>query len=464
MKSSAVQGLAHRIRSAGVDRAVFFSLVNRAAAITFSIVTLVLVLTYFAPDRQGYYYTFASLLLLQTFLDLGMGNVLAQFVSHEWAGLHLDESAHIVGDAVALSRLGGLVRVGLRWYLYAAGVFFLAVGLAGTFLLTRHQVPDGVLVPWWLVCAATAVSLLQWPLRSLLEGSNQVARVQRIATIILACSSMAGWLAILGGLQLYAVALTAGLTAVLALALFGVACTPFLRLAGRNAEAHGFSWREEFWPQQWRIAVSWMSGFCVFQSFVPILFYFQGAVIAGQMGASLQIYNAVNTVALSWINPKGPLMGMMGARGQIPELRATVRRTLRYSTVAAICGGVLVLAGFYLMETIHFKADRFAGMASLAVLMATAVIMQRSNVETLAIRFQKIEPFIVNSVVSAVLVLISNIVMSRYFGVTAVCAGFAAVMAAVTVPWIHSIYEARADSMGRSASYVRQPTSTPAGN
>lgn len=32
------------------------------------------------------------------------------------------------------------------------------------------------------------------------------------------------------------------------------------------------SWKTEIWPLQWRIALSWLSGYFIFQLFTPILF------------------------------------------------------------------------------------------------------------------------------------------------------------------------------------------------
>jgi hypothetical protein len=428
------------IKISGIDQATFFSLVNKTVVIGFSVVTLGLVISYFSPDRQGYYYTFTSLLVLQSLLEVGMGTVLVQFVSHEWSSLHLDARANLAGEELALNRIGALVAIGLRWYLYAAVAFFVLVGAAGTLLLTRHGIPTGVLTPWWLLCGAVSISILQVPLRSFLEGSNQIARVQKIATANFAFGSVAGWIAIICGLQLNALSISAGTTAIFGLGLFGRAASPFIDLARKGIGTSSFSWRDEFWPQQWRIALSWTCGFFMFQSFVPILFYFQGPVAAGRMGASLQIYSSVNSVASAWIYARGPRMGILGANGKFGELKALVRATLiRSSAVAATCA-IFALAGYGVLKYFNYKVDRFTGVGSLLALLLALIVLQRANVETLAIRFQKIEPFVLSSIASAFLVCLSNLVMSKYYGDFGVCSAFAIIMAAITVPWCHRIY------------------------
>jgi hypothetical protein len=438
------------VHFAGIDKAIFFSLLNKATVIVFAIVTLGLVVTYLSPTRQGYYYTFTSLLTLQTLLELGMGTVLVQFVSHEYSRMRLNESGLLEGDKAALGRTAALFSVALRWYGGASVAFLIVVGAVGSYLLTRHGTPPGVLTPWWLLCAAVSISILQVPLRSFLEGSDQIARVQKVATAIACCASVAGWIALLAGLELYSLAISTLTTAGLGLALFGRACLPFLRLRAQAVDGTAFSWRREFWPQQWRIAVSWASGYFMFQSFVPILFYFAGPVAAGRMGASMQVYTAVNSFASAWIYAKGPRLGMLGAAGRIAELRSIVRGALIRSTLVAAVGAVLVLVGFLAMKHLEFKSDRFVGVSAMLLLLLTVIVMQRSNIETLAVRFQKIEPFMTNSTTSAGLVFGSNVAMSRYFGELGVCFGFAFIMFAITVPWCHRIYTTRMGALAAS--------------
>src|SRR5581483_1177881 len=282
--------LKRAFRLAGIDRPTFYVLLNKIVLMVSSIVTLALVVLKFSPEIQGYYYTFRSLVVLQQLLEAGMGTVLVQFISHEWVRLGFAASGSIEGEASAAARVAALTRVAIRWYTLTAIAFFVIVGSIGEILLTRRgAVPPGVLAPWWLLCAGVAVSVFQVPLQALLEGSGQIARAQRIITYALALSSIGTWVSIILGFELYALPIAAAVMAIVALAALGRASLPFVRLARGNRAESSFSWRREFWPQQWRIAVSWISGFFMFQSFVPIVFYFQGPVPAGRIGTSLQM-------------------------------------------------------------------------------------------------------------------------------------------------------------------------------
>ena len=53
------------------------------------------------------------------------------------------------------------------------------------------------------------------------------------------------------------------------------------------------AWRREILPFQWRISVSWMSGYFIFQLFTPMLFTNQGAVAANANRGKTAIKAAV---------------------------------------------------------------------------------------------------------------------------------------------------------------------------
>ena len=101
---------------AEIDRPVMFGLLNRVWSLIAGPISLVLIGFYFSPQLQGYYYAFASLLALQVFVELGIGTVIQQFASHEWAKLKRSDTGQVVGCAVALDRLSSINFVGIKWF------------------------------------------------------------------------------------------------------------------------------------------------------------------------------------------------------------------------------------------------------------------------------------------------------------------------------------------------------------
>lgn len=427
---------------AGVDRAVVYSLLAKTWGAMSTPVTIWLITTKFTPEIQGYYFTFNSLLLFQTFLELGFTVVLIQFISHEWAHLSMSSLQKIEGDSTALSRLASLVELGIKWYLVLAVTFFVIVGTGGYYFLAYSHTNVEYQKPWWLLCMAVSLNILLVPIHSFLEGSNRVYLSQQVYLKTSIVSTLLGWLAIYFGAGLYTAAIVSISTALVGFILLFPLFLPYFRLLRHEGAAHYVSWKKEFWPQQWKIGISWISGFFMFQSFVPILFAVRGPVVAGQMGATFQIYNAVNAFAQAWTHAVSPQFGILGARREIAALKQLIKITFLRSLTACIFGvlgalSIIALLRYYNMP----QVDRFLDFYSITILLLVLVAMQLSNVETLAVRFQKSEPFVIISVSSAVLVFVSNIIMSQVAGVFYVVCSFGIIMLMYLIPLNHYCYK-----------------------
>lgn len=85
---------------------------------------------------------------------------------------------------------------------------------------------------------------------------------------------------------------------------------------------------QEIFPYQWKIALSWISGYFIFQLFNPVLFATEGAVVAGQIGMTLAALNGIQALSLSWLNTKIPLYSQLIALKDYKQLDNTFNQTL----------------------------------------------------------------------------------------------------------------------------------------
>ena len=429
----------------GLDGTVLAILSNKIWGMVSHLVLLYLVITYFTEELQGFFYTFMGLTVFQVLFELGFNIVLLQFISHEWAHLSFGPDGTIEGDQAALSRLRSLVKLGLSWYLIIAIALFALLGYFGLLFLESKNEPGlSISVSWWLLCGGTVGFMLTSPLRFFLEGSKQVARSHWIMLALNVTSAIAGCLCILYGARLVVPGIMAGIKAILGLCLLVPACWPFFCLLRLKRKEATVAWRCEFWPQQWRIGLSWLCGLLMYQAFVPIIFYFHGPAVAGKMGAGMQIFHAVNILAGSWLLAVQPRFGMLGARGDYTGLRRLAKRTVVRSMGMALAISVCVTGGLSLMQYYDVRqADRFPELFPMLVLLVTVILLQLPNVETAAIRFQKTEPFLINSLVNAALIFSTSIILGRMYGILGIVVGFSFIMMVVVIPWCHRIYTSK---------------------
>ena len=425
--------LLHR---AEVDRGVVLGVLTRIWSLLSSPVTMLLIASYFTPELQGYYYTFSSLLALQVFVELGLGQVIIQFASHEWSKLGFDKEGRVVGDPIALSRLVSLGQIVFRWYI-AAGVIS-AVGLGASGYVFFSQTPHKGIYwtgPWLALCALTGMNLFLLPLWSLLEGCNQVSRVYAFRLIQGVLRSLSAWPAIVLGAGLWTP------TAVTAVGLiWGVI---FLRLRYWRFWLSFFSvrisarihWRLEIWPLQWKIALSWLSGYFTFSLFTPILFHYHGPVVAGQMGMTWGLVSALSAISSTWVLTKAPRFGMLIAKKEYKTLDRLFFRVAVASFSVGCCGAIAIFGMVYLLYSFnHPLSARLLPPLPTGLFLIATVLMQISYPQSTYLRAHKREPFLVLSVVGGTLMALSTWQLGSRFAATGAAAGYLAVRALFSIP------------------------------
>jgi O-antigen/teichoic acid export membrane protein len=183
-------------------------------------------------------------------------------------------------------------------------------------------------------------------------------------------------------------------------------------------------WWREVWPMQWKIALSWVSGYFVFQLFNPVLFIYFGAVVAGQMGMSLALTTAVTTLAMSWISTKSPTFGQLIARRDYKLLDRIFSRTLLQAFFAAISCGVVLLLTVFVLYTLQIPlSQRVLDPLAFVLLTAVAIINVVVFAEAVYLRAHKQEPFLWISIAIAILSALSAYFLGRVYGAMGMAAG-----------------------------------------
>ena len=338
-----------------------------------------------------------------------MNQVVTQMTAHDIAHLELRPDGSLVGPAEGLDRLASLASKLRRWYGVAALLFIAAVGPAGVAFFVHHPTQADVrwLGPWLLLTVATAGNLYLGPSLAMLEGAGQVGEVARMRLVQSMIGYAVTWLALVGGAQLWA-----STTLVVVSALYSGwwlhrhgTMLHWLR-ARRVAPGAHVDWRRDIFPLQWRIAVSWVSGYFIFQLFTPLLFRNQGAVAAGRFGIVLAMFSAIQQIGMSWVYSKGPLMAAHIARGERAALNAVFRRAARPSVVFMVLACSAAVAGGTLMSWAGLPiARRLASPEVLLWIGLTTIVNTFVFAMAVYMRAHKEEPMMPASVALAAAVL-----------------------------------------------------------
>ena len=316
----------------GLDRAIAFTVLGRVVQGLGSVGSVLLIVHFLTAAEQGYYYALWSLVALQSVFELGFSFVILQVAAHERAHLEFHMDGSVTGSETAHVRLASLLQRAVKWYTSAAVVMGIVLLVGGMRFFALHQQPQAPniwIVPLRVTVLACALTFSIGPVLSFLEGCGQVTHVARMRFFQSMVSVVASWTAMLSHHGLFSpamVLLGQGFVASILLYSRRHLLRPLLRM---HVRGEGISWKREVWPFQWKIAVSWLCDYFIFQLFTPVLFAFRGPEEAGRMGLSMNIVTQLSAMMLAWMTTKAAPFGSLIAKKERPELDRMFFRSLR---------------------------------------------------------------------------------------------------------------------------------------
>jgi hypothetical protein len=432
-----ISRLTSLLRLAEVDRAVFFALLTRGWQVLTGPLTLLLIAFQMQPEVQGFYYTFASLLALQSFVELGFYLVIINVASHEWARLGLDSNGAIVGESDALSRLVGLGRLTFKWYAVASTIFVIGVGSIGFVFFSRTQY-SGIAwqAPWLVLVLLTGLMLLGLPFNSLLEGCGQMGTVNRFRLSQTIVGTLALWLTLVLGGGLWAAAVSVGVKLLRDVYLLCVQYRSFFASFFVAPTRAQIDWRREVWPMQWRLGLAGLMNYFALSLFTPVMFQYRGAAVAGQMGMTWAVVGSLQAVALAWVYSNVPKFGAFVANKDFLQLDQLWFRTSAISLAVISLGATAAWCGVYWLNAMEMSlADRMLSPFPFGLFLVATVLMQISQCQTAYILAHKQAPFAVQGVVSGLLIGTLVWLLGSNYGPTGTAVGYLAVVAFFLIPY-----------------------------
>ncbi len=436
----------------GVDKAIFFTLLSRGLQISTALFTVFFIAKNLSPEEQGFYYTFGSIVALQVFFELGLTSIITQFVAHEASHLKLNSEFKMEGEALYRSRLSSLLKFCTKWYLIIAFLVFVALGTLGSIFFTKYSVEHKDIewfLPWILLAIGTAFNLLLSPITAFLEGLGKVKEVAQLRFVQQIIHPIVVW----GGLSIGGKLFVSGVDAFIRVFVVAIILikSPFFKILKNIWMDSGIEkvlYMKEIFPYQWRIALSWVSGYFIFQLFNPVLFATEGAKVAGQMGMTLTALNGVQSLTQSWINTKVPKMSGLIAQKDYKNLDSlfakTMKQMLLIGTLAILCFVTVI----YLIQSqgITFLGmdigNRFLPIIPLSLMAWSSWTMVPISPWATYLRCHKKEPLLLNSVVMGILCCLSTVTLGYKYGLYGITIGFAA-LRIISLSWIYHTYKTK---------------------
>ena len=426
------------LNTLGIDGAILYTSSARIIQAGGSIITLLLIAKFLSKEEQGFYYTFTSVLAIQIFFELGLSGILTQFVAHEMAHIELENNI-FKGEQKYISRLASIIHFSAKWYFIFALLLIIALILGGGIFFYKNT--QGVEyiqweVPWLMVSIFGGLNLLISPIMAILQGMHKVKEIAKLTFIQQIIVMIVSWISLILGAKLYLVAINLMMNFFILLILYGL--SGYLKLLCNLLKykvIEKINYWKEIFPYQWKIALSWASGYFIFQALNPIVFSFYGAVIAGKLGMTITILNGILALVISWTSTKIPLWSSYIAKREYDELDKSVIYTIKKSTLVAFLGisGAIILIGGLQYFNLNL-GNRFLPIELAFILLMTIPINNVINIWSASLRSFKKEPFLFVALMVGLFSITEVYITAKFFSLTILIVGYFLVFALVSLP------------------------------
>ena len=188
-------------------------------------------------------------------------------------------------------------------------------------------------------------------------------------------------------------------------------------------------------PFQWRIGVSWISGWLAAQVLVPILFLYRGAVEAGQLGLTMEAFLGITSIGAAWVGIRSAVWGRLIALKQFKELDLQYTRSSRRAL-----GVVAACALFFLVLIVALRifryplAGRFLPTVAVIAFSIAAIFNQQILAMAVYLRAHKKDPYCAPSVVGAIVMLLWALLSVPHWGAIGFAYGY--LTSVVVIGWV----------------------------
>jgi O-antigen/teichoic acid export membrane protein len=380
--------------------------------------TVIVVARYLSLIEQGWYYTFLSVAALYSIFEMGLSAVLVQVSAHLFTRTRWAEQGRVEGHGA--NEFASFFNQALKSFTSMAIIFCSFVLVFGCiYFYLKSEADYSWLIPWIILVAFTAINMWMLVFFSIIEGSGKVKEVYSIRFLQGFFGAIGCWLCLSMGLGLWASVAAPLLSAILAATwLFLKWPNLFENLNNKN---NNFSWREKVWPIQWRVGLGWIGNYLMSQLSTPIVFYFHGAVAAGQIGLSLTIAHMVGVFSQSWFTQSVPEMAHVVVEKDWIRLRRVFNRNFLGYCVTFLTGCSIVLLISYLLQGTPYE-NRIVSQSDLFFLFIFVFFYQLNLGLSLQLRAFNQEPLAWIAAVGGVTIFLGTLFVVKAYGTSGVVA------------------------------------------
>lgn len=406
------------------QRDLLSTLINSLWRIISGPVMLLAIPYFLTPMEQGFWYTFTGLAALSIFADLGFTTIVLQFSAHEFAHLRFARNRLLSGDKEHLWKLASFFRFTIRWLVRIVSIVFPLIMVGGYFFLSTKSSDIDWQPAWIIYSLASAGAFFNSAIMSFFEGCNSVSLMQSVRFRVAVFGTLTSLTSLALGLNIYALSLSLLITTMTGI----IYVLYYFRLPMRQmwhlSAIRCYDWWPEFSSLIWRYAISWCSGYFIFQLFTPLAFHFHGVEFSGKIGISIAMWTAGFSIANTWITAIMPRLNMLVSERKWTELDILFRKNLMRTILTLFSGGTMYFILYYLLADHISFFHRVLDPFNMMILFVSWLCQMWINCIAVYLRAHKKEPLMQISFFSGIWVAVTTLLCAMFLSPEYMFLGF----------------------------------------
>lgn len=424
------------------DKDLLHTTINNLLRLISSPLILIFIPLFLNTQVQGFWFSFISIASLSIFADLGFTNLILQFTAHEFAFLSFDGKMIKVNndeENIRLNKLASLFRFSMKWVFIISLIVFPVIFCVGMLFFTDPASKVVWIFPWTIYITATAFTFFNNVILSYIEGCNQVAKIQQLRGLNAIIFSAMILVTLVFRFNLFSLALALIFSAIFtSFSIFYYYKSLIIQLLRRSVKS-SYSWGNEVFKLLWKFAISFGSGYFIYQIYTPLAFKYYGPEEAGKIGFSMAIWMTCFSIANIWLISVLPKMNMLIELKQWLKLNTLFRQRVFWGSLTYIILVGLVLFVYWLFSDFSFLQSRLMTFSNLLFLSLFWQIQFLIGAWAIYLRAHKEEPYVYTSLLSAIYIVLVTWFIIRYMQPAFILYGLYSA-AIIFTPWNYYIY------------------------
>ena len=389
-----------------------YTLLNNGWRIVSGPLILILIPTYLTNIDQGYWYLFFALTTIFAIADMGVSQLILQYTAQAARTVKY-ENGSITGDdddKDMLSYIFIKTERHLRIYGNLVLAIIFVIGIA--FLVKNGNSDLYYIAAWVIYVLAAYMNFKNYYFSNFIEGLHFIQLSQRMKLVSSIASTVITASLLASGFGIYALSVGMFTSSMILSFYYRI---NFIKAFRAFAASHPSPLNFElaaFDTLTKRYIVSFISGYLIFNSFVPVSNLVASPEFSGKVGLSLALAIAIFSLSNSFIQVKIPSINSHIASNQVDLARSMFTKSLSigcFFYVASVMIFVIIFA-FVKHPAIDKLESRMLPLTAFISLLACYGLQLLINSYATFVRAFNIEPFMIGSVMLAAWVPASSFI------------------------------------------------------